>query len=186
MPVPLATTKGISDAIAGFGAEALPGIYDALERLDYSLFSGALLDILGEIGDNASIKYLITAHKQGGYLSGTAAIVALRKLSLKLSSDEGYEYLCQILVKCVHGDEKVFNSTVEILEACSALGEWNDPRAIEVLKASIIIRSHRMPQHAIEILSRKPELRDYLIGLAKKDRGLTDIINHSLNSNEIH
>lgn len=176
-PISFATQRGLCDAIIGFGNEALQAIYLAFEELDYSFASGCLPDILGAIGDESSIPYLITAHKQGTFLSGTAALQALRKLAYRLNSDFIYTYLGDLLLEAAQGNQKVFNSTVEIIEACKAMDEWNNSRGLDVLKETLKIRySHNMPQFAIAILARRPEAQEYLTRLAEQDEDLSKII----------
>lgn len=176
-PVSSATEKGLCDAIIGFGSEALQAIHLAFEALDYGFAAGCLPDILGVIGDESSIPYLITAHKQGDFLSGTAALQALRKLAYRLNSDFIYTYLADLLVEAAQGNPKVFNSTVEIIEACKAMDAWNNSRGLDVLKESLKIRyTHDMPRFAIAILVRRPEAQEYLTRLADEDADLSNLI----------
>jgi hypothetical protein len=174
-PPPEEARQGLANAVIAFADAAVPSLHAALVDGWSSDGVGPLLiDVLGEIGHGSSVPYLIEHHKShADFMSGTAAMQALRKLR----SNEGYEYMVEVLSRTAEGDWTAINTGHEVVVACRALAEWDDPRAIGALVQAATIRgSFGMPEAAVEALAQRAEGRRLLPDLAARDPAVRDAL----------
>lgn len=177
-PPPEQVKEGVMRAVIGFGEQALPAIHKRFAEAP-SEVGPTVLDVLGEIANPDSASYIIDFHKHhADFLSGAAAISALKKLK----AGAGYSYLCDLLIRRSQGDKRAFNTNLEIVIACQALGEWKNSRAIEPLVEALRIRDTHgeMPNAAINALATYPEAQQRLLELAEREPALKEIIHQSL------
>ncbi len=170
VPLPREVETGIKQALVGFGEQILPQLHKAIDELKNEISISHILDILGSIGHSSSIPFLIDLHSNySGFLSGTAAINALKDIG----TEKGYIYLSELLNQRSLGNKKVFNSEVEMVIACKAMGDWEDPRATIALKnATEIFDPNEMPYVALKLLVKKPNGMILLEELAQKNDSL--------------
>jgi HEAT repeat protein len=172
-PLPSAVEAAITQAVIAFGEEALPELHTHLADSSPDIDFVQLVDVIGDIGSPTSIPYLINKHQNASFMSGAAAIQALRKIG----TDESYLYFGDLLAKRASGDVYVINSGVEIQIACQALGEWGDERAIPFLeRATAIYDPNSMPETAIRALAKYPKAHPFLRELAKRKISLKKLI----------
>jgi hypothetical protein len=150
-PLPKGVEKGVMEAIVSFGEEALPELHNKLTSLQSQMGFIYLIDILGDIGDESSIPYLIEFHRNHtDFMGGVAAVRAMKKIG----TEEVYLYLGNLLIEYLSG-KNLFNTQFEITLACEALGDWNDERAIPILEQATTIHNHNlMPETAIKQLAK--------------------------------
>ena len=174
-PPPRQAEQGLADAVIAFADSAVPALHAALVAGWSSGGVGPLLiGVLGEIGHASSVPYLIEHHKShADFMSGTVAMQALRKLR----STEGYEYMAEVLARTAAGDWTAINTGHEVVVACMALAEWDDPRAIEALAQATAIRGgFGMPEAAVEALSQRVEGLRLLPDLAERDPAVREAL----------
>ncbi len=175
-PLPRGVEVGIMDAVVVLGDQALAPLHDALTNSWSSDGGGTyLIDVLGRIGNPASVPILIEHHRNhADFMSGSAAMSALRAIK----AEDGCGYMGECLVRCAEGDERAFNTGLEKTIASSALGEWRDPRAIMPLMHATRIhdRGNNMPETAICSLARYPEAHPFLRDLARREPSLQGLI----------
>lgn len=177
-PLPQGAAEGLVSAIASFGEEALPELHRLFADLPPKTDFVYVIDVLGEIGSPLSAPFLIEYHSHyASYISGTAAIQALKKIS----TEPAYLYLGNLLIQYTSG-KPAFNTGAEIPVACEALGEWNDDRAIGFLEQATRIHDpNRMPVTAIEQLAKYPQAHPFLSELAQSNPLLKVMIENALN-----
>jgi hypothetical protein len=174
-PPPHEAGQGLADAVIAFADAAVPALHAALTDGWSSGGVGPLLiDVLGEIGHASSVPYLIEHHRShADYMSGTVAMQALRKLR----SNEGYEYMAEMLARTAEGDWTAINTGHEVVVACMALAEWDDPRAIGALVQATKIRGgFGMPAAAVEALAQRAEGLRLLPDLAERDPAVREAL----------
>lgn len=151
-PVPLQTEDGLLTAIVAFGDEAVPIVLERFTASYERIGHGYIIDALKRIGNPAAVPALIAFHQSHGtFLSRAKAMSALRALG----NEQAYLYLSETLTRYARGNLRVVDSTVELVMACQALGEWDDHRAIAPLMAAAQIHHEAagMPQAALEALA---------------------------------
>jgi hypothetical protein len=167
----------LKQALVELGNEIIPVLKDKyLETGDL-----LLLEVIGEMREPQSLDFLIHAYRHSDFMTGMAALIAIRKLRIS----QGYEHINDLLLSIMNQkDDLVVLSTNEIMMMCTILGEWNDSRAVETLKRAIEINEPPgMPKAAIEGLANYREAHQYLRNLAIEEKSLSKIIHDALNKN---
>lgn len=176
-PLPRQVKEYIVKAAIGFGRELLPTLHRRFADSHWQSSSGYVLDVLGEIGDQSSVAHIIEAHKQAGFMSGAAALQALRKIGTR----DCYEYMCDLLQDYGERNKGVFYSALKVVTVCRALGEWNDKHAVSILARAVDIRNlDGMPEAAIEALARYSSAHGFLRDLADQEPTLREMVNNAL------
>ncbi len=125
------------------------------------------------IGNPAAVPALIAFHRDyGSYVSRAGAMSALRALDTEAS----YTYMAEVVTRYALGNTRMVDSTLELVIACRALGEWGDAeRAVPPLMAGaqIHLEGGGMPQAAIEALGRYPVAQKFLAKLASQSAHMT-------------
>lgn len=150
-PLPQAVGQSLIKAVASFGNEALPMLHKTLVEQGTKITWGYFIDALAEVGSVESASYIIQFHRDhSSFMTGAAAMIALRKIKAPL----GYEYMHDLLIKKSQGDKMTFNTGLEVVTACKAMAEWDNPKALDALnQATQITDMHGMPEAAIQALS---------------------------------
>lgn len=154
-PLPVQTKEGLVTAVVAFGDEAVPTLLDRFTDSFATIGHGYIIDALLRIGNPAAVPALIAFHRQyGNYDSRAGAMSALRALG----TEEAYIYMGSVLTRYVRGDLRVVDSSLELVIACAALGEWGDERAVAPLLAATQIHHEAagMPQAALTALALYP------------------------------
>lgn len=176
-PLPIGVQENLLHAVTAFGKEILPILHRRLQESDYSGMAGFVIYALGDIADPSSTPYLIECHKHGTFMTSAAALASLRKLR----TPDGYEYMGKLLIEWAQGNKRVFNSGLEMVIACKALGEWGDSRAITpLMQATHISHADGMPRVAIEELAKFAQAHQFLRELGDREPSLREIINNAL------
>lgn len=169
-PLPENATKHLRYAIAAFGEQALPALHSRIGN------SGGhfLIDVLGDIGHQSSIPYLIEAYKTSSFISGAAALIALRKIG----GEPSYQYLLFLLKNVLEGNHQVVNTVLEIELSCLAMGDWASPEALLILKRILESEeSVKVKKSAVEALSQSDEGAALLKELSRSGSDkLTDLL----------
>jgi HEAT repeat protein len=131
-PPPDGVAEGLRRALVAFGARAVPVTHAALDEAWSRGEDGGeqVIDVLADLGSPDSVPYLVEYHRHhANFITSLAAIQALKRLR----DDTAYLYLAEMLTRYARDDAHAYQTKSEIFSACSAMGEWRDPRAIEPL-----------------------------------------------------
>lgn len=182
-PLPRTAVESIVSAVVSFGHEVVPRLNTLLAEEPEDMDFTYLVDALGMIGHPSSVPYIIDKHRHASFVSGAAALSALKTIR----TDEALEYLGRVLTQYSAGDERVIESAIELVIACQALGEWGDHRAISPLKDATRIQGLQgMPDAAIQALAKYPQGHQFLHELADREPSLKGMIKHALQDTPQH
>ena len=146
-PLPQQTKDGLLTAVVAFGDESVPILLERFTASFATISHGYIIDALKRIGNPAAVPALIAFHQHyGNYDSRAGAMSALRVLG----TEQAYLYMGETLTRYALGNPRVVDSTLELVIASHALGEWGDHRAIAPLMAAAQIHHEAagMPQAA--------------------------------------
>lgn len=172
-PVPDKVAEGLLQSVIGFEEKAIPLIQSRLENINWRSGFGYVFDAIGAISQPSSVFHLVQGYKHGNFMSGAAALEALRKIG----TDDAYAFLSSLLSEWMDGNKNIVFSALDLGIICSALAEWQVPEALSLLERAVYIRDMEgMPQAAIESLAQYSEGRAFLKELSKQEPELEPLI----------